>query len=533
MARRTASSGSGRAPADITAQREAEEAVIRSVKKFRDLIEGSIQGLVIHQSFKPVFINDAYARILGFGDADEMSNIDSLLEFLTPDFQEHAEEFLEQGISGQMESKPLHGQMINRNGDRIWTEVITRRVEWDGEPALQNTVVDITDQHRSEQALRESEERFRVVAENATDMITIRNPKGDLTYASPSAQVITCYSPDELANAPQHSMVYEDDVTKLEQLRENRNVGQFIGADPVLWRLRRKDGQLIWLETSSTSLPLAEGETEHRVMSMSRDVTERVERERELEAARDRLSRQAEELTELAERLEEERARAEEANIAKSQFLAKMSHELRTPMTGVLGMVDLLKQTAVDGEQEDMLGALHRSASALLDLLNDILDVSKIEAGELEIEAIDFRLSDVVRDVRELFEPVLSSKGLTFTVNIEDGEDDVLCGDPTRLRQVLLNLIGNANKFTDAGGVTLTFSQQRHSPGSSTLRAEVADTGVGIDREDQNRLFQAFTQAEVGTTRKYGGTGLGLAICQQLVEAMGGMILVDSELGQG
>ncbi len=266
-------------------------------------------------------------------------------------------------------------------------------------------------------------------------------------------------------------MTHEEDLEKLEKRRMDRESGKQVEPGPVLWRMQRKDGNIIWLETSSTSLPLVEGENEHRVLSLSRDVTERVERERELEAARDRLSRQAEELSELAVRLEEERERAEEANVAKSQFLAKMSHELRTPMTGVLGMVDLLNQTDVSTEQHDMLNTLHRSANALLDLLNDILDVSKIEAGELDIEEVDFRLSDVVRDVRQLFEPTLSAKGLTFAVNVAEDTQDVLRGDPTRLRQVLLNLIGNAAKFTETGGSRFPSHNKGILP--SSLRSEL------------------------------------------------------------
>lgn len=518
---------------DITAQKRAEQALVRSEEKFRDLIEGSIQGLVIHRKFKPLFINDAYARMLGYEQAADMAHIRSLLEILPPEFANDADAFWDRMMSGEIDGQSIRGRVFDRDGKTVWTEAIGRRVTWDGEPAFQITVIDVTEQHRSEEALRESEERFRVVAENATDLITIRGVDGDLMYASPSAQAITGYTPEELITSPRGSMTVEEDVEKLEQRRDDRQAGRYVETKPLLWRMRRKDGQVIWLETSSTSLPLAEGETDHRVMSMSRNVTDRVERERELEAARDRLTRQAEELSELAMRLEEERERAEEANVAKSQFLAKMSHELRTPMTGVLGMVDLLNQTSVDESQQDMLNALHRSASALLDLLNDILDVSKIEAGELELETVDFRLSSVLQDVRELFQPVLSTKGLTFTVNVEDTAVDVLHGDPTRLRQVLLNLIGNANKFTESGGVTLNVSQHAELSDQITMRIDVVDTGVGIAAEDQNRLFQPFVQAEAGTTRKYGGTGLGLAICQQLVEAMGGTIWVDSDLGKG
>lgn len=519
---------------DITLQKEAEQAVVRSEKKFRDLIEGSIQGLVIHREYKPLFINDAYARMIGYEDgAVMMDETHSLLDILPPEFRDSSGEFWVRSISGELDGEISRGRVFNRHGETVWTDAIGRVVDWDGEPAFQITVIDVTEEYNAELALKESEERFRVVAENASDLITIRGLSGDLTYASPSAVAITGYSSDELINSPPGAMTYEDDLPVLEQRRSDRASGRVSDDSQLLWRLRRKDGRLIWLETSSSTLPPPEGEEGQRVLSLSRDVTDRVERERELEAARDRLTRQAEELSELAVRLEDERKRAEEANVAKSQFLAMMSHELRTPMTGVLGMVDLLNKTKVTKTQRDMLSTLQRSASALLELLNDVLDFSKIEAGEFDLEVVDFRLSTLLKDVQELFSPVLSTKGLSLNVNVSSGMHDVLRGDPTRLRQVLLNLVGNAQKFTESGGVTINVAQDQGYSGDITLRIAVEDTGIGIAPSEQNRLFQAFVQAETNTTRKFGGTGLGLAICKQLVEAMGGVIWVDSELGAG
>ena len=519
---------------DITAQKNAELAVARSEEKFRNLIEGSIQGLVVHRRYKPLFINDSYARMVGYKTgAEMMDRVSSMLEILPPEFAVKSDEFWERSMSGTLDGQIVRGVVINKHGRTMWTDAIGRVVDWDGEPAFQITVIDVTDQQEARNALLESEERFRVVAENAKDLITIRNPDGALMYASPSAFMMTGYAPEELINSPIGSLTYEEDKEKMDQRWLVHSSSQKTVSGSLLWRLRRKDRQVIWLETSSSTLPLKEGESQPRVLSMSRDVTDRIEREREMEAAQDRLTRQAQELSELAIRLEEERERAEDANIAKSQFLAMMSHELRTPMTGVLGMVDLLNRTKVDDSQRDMLKTLHRSASALLELLNDILDFSKIEAGELELEIIDFRLSDLMKDVGEFFAPVLSLKGLTLSVNIAEGVDDVVRGDPTRVRQVLLNLIGNANKFTEAGGVTVNVKQDNNLSGAINLRFEVIDTGIGIASKNQNNLFNAFVQAESNTTRKFGGTGLGLAICKKLVEAMGGVIWVDSDLGQG
>lgn len=519
---------------DITGQKEAERAVARSEKKFRDLIEGSIQGLVVHRQYKPLFINDSYALMIGYEDGEDMMRqVPSMLDILPSEFRQGAEEFWAMTMSGELDGHIVRGKVLNRYGGEVWTDAVGRVVDWDGEPAFQITVVDVTEQQNSERDLKDSEERFRVVAENANDMITIRGADGNLSYVSPSALPITGYLPEELIDSPPGSMTFEEDIPELEQRRNERaeNPDQEFGS--LLWRMRRKDGRVIWLETLTSTLPLREHETVHRVLSTSRDVTDRVEREREIEAARDRLERQAEELSELAIRLEQERERAEEANVAKSQFLAMMSHELRTPMTGVLGMVDLLNKTDVTTTQQDMLHTLHRSATALLELLNDILDFSKIEAGEFDLEIVDFRLSDLMDDVRDLFSPVLSAKGLSLAVDFKGNIEDVVKGDPTRLRQVLLNLIGNANKFTEAGGVKINVKQDRNLSEDLTLRFEIIDTGIGIPPEDQHRLFNAFVQAESNTTRKFGGTGLGLAICKQIVEAMGGVIWIESEVGVG
>lgn len=519
---------------DITAQKEAEEAVARSEKKFRDLIEGSIQGLVVHRKYTPLFINDSYARTIGYDDGEAMmQSVPSMLDILPSEFREKADEFWTMTMSGALDGQVIRGKVLNRYGREVWTDAVGRVVDWDGEPAFQITVVDVTEQHNAEQALKDSEERFRVVAENANDLITIRGADGNLSYASPSSITITGYSPDELIDSPPGSMTFEEDLPLLVQRQKERAENPDRNFGSLLWRMRRKDGRVIWLETLTSNLPLREHETVHRVLSTSRDVTDRVEREREIEAARDRLSRQAEELSELAIRLEQERERAEEANLAKSQFLAMMSHELRTPMTGVLGMVDLLNKTEVTATQQDMLSTLHRSATALLELLNDILDFSKIEAGEFDLEITDFRLSTLMDDVRDLFGPALSAKGLSLDIEFKGNIEDVVRGDPARLRQVLLNLIGNANKFTESGGVTINVKQDRNLSEDLALRFEVIDTGIGIAPEDQHRLFNAFVQAESNTTRKFGGTGLGLAICKQIVEAMGGVIWIDSEVGVG
>ncbi|MBT5266328.1 MAG: hypothetical protein HOL85_15945, partial [Rhodospirillaceae bacterium] len=223
---------------------------------------------------------------------------------------------------------------------------------------------------------------------------------------------------------------------------------------------------------------------------------------------------------------------AESATQAKSVFLATMSHEIRTPMNGVMSMAELLGLTRLDGEQRGMAKIITDSATSLLTIINDILDFSKIEAGKLEIENVEFSLAEVVNGSAELLVPRAEDKGLDIIVDIASGLIDRRMGDPTRLRQILLNLGGNAVKFTEAGGIGLRVASLEAEDGD-WLRFEVSDTGIGLTPEQQAKLFQAFVQADTSTSRKYGGTGLGLSICQKLSELMRGRIGVESTLGAG
>ncbi len=227
---------------------------------------------------------------------------------------------------------------------------------------------------------------------------------------------------------------------------------------------------------------------------------------------------------------------AEESARAKGIFLATMSHELRTPMNGVLGCTQLLKDTSLTDQQQELIETMHRSAEALLTLVNDILDFSKIEAGKMTLEVADVNLRSLIRDVVTLTEGLAAHKGLTVSVEIEAGVPEEFRGDPIRLRQILFNLVGNAIKFTEQGGVTIAVTVKPRLPENSdmmVLQWSVRDTGIGLTFEQQAQLFKAYAQAEASTARRFGGTGLGLMICRQLVELMGGTISVSSQSGAG
>ncbi len=361
-----------------------------------------------------------------------------------------------------------------------------------------------------EQQLREREARYRLLAENATDMIVQADLTGCRDYVSPASLAILGYAPEELIGTRGLSFTHPDDRPLLARTFKELSTGEIDRATSTV-RFQRKDGSWVWVEAHLQLVRDPEG-MPSGVVSTVRDISER--------------HAQAEELARAKEA-------AEAGARARSDFLATMSHEIRTPMTAVLGMADLLSADALGERQATYVAAIRNSGRHLLSIINDILDFSRIDAGKLEIEQIDFSVGDVLEQVRSLMTPQALEKGLELTIELDEHSPPVLRGDPTRLNQILVNLVGNGIKFTSRGSVTVSVRSRMVDRQRASLRFEVQDTGVGIEADRQTILFEPFAQADGSTARRYGGSGLGLAICRRLVTAMGGQIGVESEPGRG
>ncbi|HEY0836571.1 MAG TPA: ATP-binding protein [Azospirillum sp.] len=379
-----------------------------------------------------------------------------------------------------------------------------------------------------------------MVMEATSAGITVTDPSrpdNPLVYCNRAFLEMTGYPAGELLGRNMRLLQGPDtDPAAVRDIRAGIGRGTPVAVEILNYR---KDGTPFWNALTVRPIHGPDGAVRWHVGSAI-DVTRQRRSEQELRDAQEQLTRLAAETFALAEDLDRAREEAdaarvaaENASTAKSRFLAMMSHELRTPMTAVIGMGDLLLGTPLTDQQKSFVKTLRSSADTLLAILNDILDFSKIEAGQLALEEIDFSLERLVEDAVQLFLVRAAAKGLTLSASIADGTPAFVRGDPTRLRQVLFNLVSNAIKFTEHGAVEVCVWSPEEDESGITLRFEVSDTGIGLTPDQQSRLFEAFVQADVSTNRKYGGTGLGLAICKRLVQAMGGEIGVTSEPGRG
>ena len=402
-------------------------------------------------------------------------------------------------------------RIIRRDDGSVRWMLTSGRVIYDANQKpvrLTGIVQDITERRQAEETLRESEERYRDLFENANDLIQSVAPDGTLLYVNRAWRTALGYTKVEVQKLNIFDIIHPDSCAHCQELFQRVMSGERVAN--VEAKFLTRDGRTLLVEGNVNcrfkfGKPVA-------TRAIFRDITERKQLERDLIDAREA---------------------AIGASQAKSEFLANMSHEIRTPLNGIIGMTDLLRRSALSPEQDKMASTIQFSANALLSIINTILDFSKIEAGKLILEIIDFDLRAIVEGVVGLLAEQAQQKKVELALLIHNDVPEKLRGDPLRLRQILTNLIGNAIKFTEKGEVVVRVFREPSSTLHPALRFEVRDTGIGIPEDVRNHLFQAFSQADTSTTRRYGGTGLGLAISKQLVELMDGEIHVESTPGWG
>ena len=446
-----------------------------------------------------------------------------------------AKECLATGIPFAYETRgrPSHG------GGWLLTHVSFLGYGPSGRPRFSSVTNDISDRKRAEEALRESEERYRRITESLSDYfysVSVQDGRVVETTHNPACAIVTGYTAEEFERDPDLWIEMVPEQERDNVVKHGQDILSGKSLEAIEHHILRKDGELRWVSDT----PIPKYDSSGKLVSYDgviKDITERKQAEEKLATLNIELEQRVVERTSQLRTANEELLRAktaaEHANSAKSDFLATMSHEIRTPMNAVIGFSALALKTDLPPRQKDYLVKIHSAGISLLATINDILDFSKIEAGRLAMERIDFSLDQVIDAVVAITGQSASAKGLELILNVPPDIPMDLTGDPHRLHQILVNLVGNAVKFTPKGEVELRLALVESTAEKAKLKFTVRDTGIGMTKEEIAKLFQPFSQVDSSMSRKYGGTGLGLSIVRRLVEMMSGQIWMDSEPGKG
>jgi PAS domain S-box-containing protein len=510
---------------DVTERKRMEEWLRRSQALFESFMDNSPAiAFMKDQDGRFMYGNKSFSRQMSFAKGEWLGK--TVFDLLPVEIALPLWEHDQQVIATQ---SGLQVEEITQETDGLhyWLSFKFPVPDASGRALIAGMSLDITAQKQMEESLRKSEERFTAAVRGADDGLWDWDITSGDVYYSPRCQEIFGYQEDEFPDRIESFMtsLHPEDLPRVEQAVRD-HLEQRIPYD-VEFRFRTKTGEYRWFQARAQAVWDEIGKP-IRLAGSNRDITQRKEMEVALRASKEA---------------------AEEANRAKSEFLANMSHELRTPMNGVIGMSRLLLETDLSAEQQDLAETAKTSAESLLTILNDILDFSKIEARKLELDSLPFALRETLDGVLKTFAFHAKEKGIDLRCTVTSETPDALIGDSGRIRQILINLVGNALKFTEYGEVTVevqspkfkvqeeqelqTLNLEPETLNSHLVHFIVRDTGIGIPLEKQQTIFDAFAQADGSTTRKYGGTGLGLTICHKLTEMMGGEIWVESEVGKG
>ena len=498
---------------DITDRKRNEREILETSTRLSTLIESLQAGIMvedgsrhiqhINQEFCDMFSLPAPPEALFGADCSNAAKESKNLFGEPETFVRRIDQLLE-------EQRPVTGEELSLSDGRTFERDYVPIFVGDEYKGHLWQYRDITGRKEAEKTVAESEARFRTLFDQTAIGVCVADLDRRLIETNAAYQEITGYSAEELVGMSTLDLTHPEDRASDTGTRRT-----FVSDESDNYRREkryiRKDGRIVWANAASSLVKDERGEPRF-IMGVVEDVTERKQAQTELEKAKEE---------------------AESANRAKSDFLANMSHEIRTPMNGVIGMSDLLADTNLDDEQRDYVGTVRSSGETLLALINDVLDFSKIEAEKVELEDIVFDLRTLVEDTAVLLAERAQSKGLEIASLVDYDVPTTLSGDPGRLRQVLTNLLGNAIKFTGEGEILLKAELSGETEKEVSVLFEIRDTGIGMDEDQMEHLFESFVQADTSTTRRYGGTGLGLAISDRLAKLMGGGIRVESQPGEG
>ncbi|MCX6557314.1 MAG: PAS domain S-box protein [Candidatus Aminicenantes bacterium] len=511
---------------------KATETLRESEERFKFIFDNSVDGMLLInlENQKINNANISMSQMLGYS-LEELQKLGAADIHPKEDMPYVEKQIEMQATDGLAPARDL--PMRRKDGSVFYANVRGAPIMLSGKKYLLGVFRDITERKRVESALRESEERFRVLSASAQDAILMMDDQGRLTYWNPAAERIFGHISNEAIGHNLHDLIapqrYHQALHAAFPEFQRSGQGAAVGKTLELQGLC-KDGREI---TVALSLSAVQIKGSWHAVGILRDISKQKTAEKELYNLLDELEQANNRLEAANQRANQLAVESQAANIAKGQFLANMSHEIRTPMNGVIGMTELLLGTDLSAEQRRFAETVRLSGEALLSVINDILDFSKIEADKLELETIDFDLRATFEDAAELLALRAHEKNLEFVCRVDPEVHTFLKGDPGRLRQILINLGSNAIKFTARGEIFIEVRLESESMERIKLRVEVRDTGIGIPADKIGLLFSAFQQVDASTTRRFGGTGLGLAISKRLVEAMGGEIGIESVEGRG
>ncbi|HEY5824654.1 MAG TPA: PAS domain S-box protein [Cyclobacteriaceae bacterium] len=490
-----------------------QEHLQSSERQFRELVNNA-QDMIyeLDTEGKFTFVNPVIESATEFSKEELLSK--HYWDIIHPDCMQEVIRFYQKQRKELTELSYLETRLLSRSGTEIWIGQNVRMIFEERRVIKVSAMArDITKLKKAEQKMEESETRYRLLSENSSDVVSLNDLDGRFEYISPACIDLHEYTPEELIGRKGSEFMTEEGTQMVQKqgplLRKKMERNESI--PPMQFQLITKSGKVVWVENAMK--PVFKNGQLTGFQSTLRNISERKKVEEDLLKAKEK---------------------AEEATLAKSQFLSMMSHEIRTPLNAIIGITNIMLDEKPREDQLESLKLLKFSGENLLTIINDILDFSKIEAGKIELETISFNIRELFQHHVNLLEARVQDKGIEVQLLTDKNIPELLLGDPVRIGQIINNLVSNAIKFTEKGYVEISISQlKKTSDQKSDLLISVKDTGIGIPKEKLESVFESFTQASSDTTRKFGGTGLGLSITRKLLHLMGSEVNVESQYGYG